>query len=339
MQCSNCQFENLPGMQRCGRCGASLQLASLAIDVHPPRASRTSKRLRQLFPITRYWNRLRFAGAAWAAARKAVRWPADLPALGLFLRGIVPGWPQRHAGRHTRGNAILGCYLGLLLSGLLFVGTPLGWLLLGLAMSVHAASILDLVAPAIQGLVQWIGYSLAVLMLLVAFLYYPSGRLLAQVATPMRFNMAAPPFQRGDVVLINPSVFRWRDPRPGDVVLYSIAAPDFREQGRGHGAILYRLEGNRLDRIIAEGGQKVRWRQGQLLIDDNPSPWLPLNPQLLPDGLEITVPKDCFLVFPTTDSLQYPAPVWETISKVPRSQIGGLVYLRSQPIWRLARIR
>ena len=45
MQCPSCQFENMPGSGRCARCGGFLALATAAIDVHPPRAARLSRRM------------------------------------------------------------------------------------------------------------------------------------------------------------------------------------------------------------------------------------------------------------------------------------------------------
>ena len=155
----------------------------------------------------RYWNRFRAAGAA-SPRFGYSGWPSDLQTPGVLLRMIVPGWAQRYAGRTVRGRWMFWCYLGLLLSGLLFIGTALGWLLLGLAISLHAASILDIVAASVVDFRQRLIYSGVAMLLLAAVVYYPAGRLLALVATPQRFNMAAPPFEAGDVVLVNPSAYR-----------------------------------------------------------------------------------------------------------------------------------
>ena len=65
--------------------------------------------------------------------------------------------------------------------------------------------------------------------------------------------------------------------------------------------LIYRLQGDRVDRILAQAGQKVTCSQGKLLVDGQPSPWLPLDPQQLPDGLDITVPENCYLILPSTD--------------------------------------
>ena len=124
MQCSNCQFENMPGIQTCGRCGANLQLATLGINVHPPRASRAAKLWRRWFPVAPFVRR--------AVGPSPVRSPPGAPTGGnpVFLRRqcfcgrSFPGWPQYYAGRTYRGKCIFWSYLGLLLTGLLFAGAP-----------------------------------------------------------------------------------------------------------------------------------------------------------------------------------------------------------------------
>ena len=186
MQCSNCQFQNIPGVQTCGRCGASLQLASSAIDVHPPRAGRIAKRWRRWFPIIRYWNRFRAANVL--STIRISGWPADLQTPGVLFRMIVPGWAQRCIGRTGRARWMFGCYLGLMLSGLLFIGTALGWLLLGLALSLHAASCLDIVATTSVDFRQRLIYTGAAMLLLTTIVYYPAGQLLALVATPQQLQ-------------------------------------------------------------------------------------------------------------------------------------------------------
>jgi hypothetical protein len=333
MQCSNCQFENMPGVRACGRCGASLQLASLSINVHPPRAGRLTKFVRRWFPLVLLWNRLTLAIAR--SLPGSFHWPADVPPASVLLRAIVPGWSQSYLGRVRRGKWMFWGYLGLLLSGLLFAGTFLGWTLLGLAMSLHAASVVDIVAPTVHEMRLRLGYAAATLALLTIVVYYPAGWLLAQVATPQRFATAAPPFEAGDVVLVSRMAYNRSPPEPGDVVLYQLAPQDI----GGDGHVVYRIMGERIDRVIARAGQKVTCSQGKLLVDGEPSAWLPLSPQPLPEGFDITVPKDYYLIIPSADALPRPMAVWRAMCIVPRGQIGGRVYWQSQPLWRFGPIR
>ncbi len=196
-------------------------------------------------------------------------------------------------------------YLGLLLSGLLFIGTGLGSLLLGLALAVHAASIVDVVASRVLDFRRRLAYSGAALFMLAVVVYYPAVHLLGLVANPQRFELAAPPFDAGDVVLVNPSAYRWSDPQPGDVVQYGRAPQDLRTRGPGAYATIYRLQGDRIDRILARGGDRVTCDQGRLLVNGEPSPWLPLDPRQLPDVRELTVPENCYLILPSADALVF----------------------------------
>jgi signal peptidase I len=250
---------------------------------------------------------------------------------------VVPGWAQWYTGRTVRAIGMFGGYLGLLLSGLLFIGTGLGLLLLGLAFSLHAASLLDVLGAGVLNFRQRLIYSGVAMLALMAAVYYPASQLLALVAIPQRFNLAAPPFEAGDVVLVNSSAYRSSDPQPGDVVHYRLPSRDARMAGpRGYPTI-YRVQGDRIDRILARAGDKVTCDQGRLLVNGQLSPWLPLSPQPFPDGLEITVPENCYLIFPSTAAL--PPEVWQIASVVPRAEIWGRVYWRNQPLWRFGAIR
>src|SRR6516165_3313579 len=141
MQCSSCRFENMPGVDRCGRCGSSLRLATAVLDVHPPRARPWAKRLRRYLPLHAISARLRDAAGEVcrqvSGGAEAVRFP--LPAPGIISRLVVPGWAHFYCGQVQLGWGFLGSYLVLLALGLLFLGTGLGSFLLGLAFSVHAS--------------------------------------------------------------------------------------------------------------------------------------------------------------------------------------------------------
>jgi signal peptidase I len=225
-------------------------------------------------------------------------------------------------------------YVAALLAGLLFAGTWLGLLLLGLAASLHAASITDIMAAQVSDLRRRLIYSGVVLFLLVFAAYYPAGQLLGWVATPIQFNLPSPPFEAGDVVLVNHSAYWSSDPQPGDVVQYVRGEQDIPMAGR-HGT--YRLGGDHIDRILARGGDKVTYVQGQLRVNGELSPWLSLDPLPLPDSLETVVPEGCYFILP---SARVPQPdMWRFVNFIPRRQISGRVYWRTQPLWRFGIVR
>ena len=76
-----------------------------------------------------------------------------LPEPEILSRLIVPGWAHIHSGLAIRGRFFLAAYLPLLLLGLARWGTGLGSILLGLAFSVHASSVVDILIR--QGTVRF----------------------------------------------------------------------------------------------------------------------------------------------------------------------------------------
>jgi hypothetical protein len=351
MQCSNCHFENMPGTPMCGRCGTSLNLGAAALDVHPPRAASWRKWLRRQLPVRRATSGIRNAVAATGTGVRDVvlaaggRQVADAvsaqrQALGVFWRLVVPGWSHYHIGLPLRGRWFLWGFLGLLIPGLLFLGTGWGSILIGLAFSVHSAAVLDIFnqsAPA-ESAGQQILKSIGVSILLFVLLYMPIGRLIALLAEPQVIQISTPPLQEGDVLLISHLAYRRSGPTPGDVVLYQSVSYRYQTANpSGHGIINYIYEGPRIDRIIAGPGEQVQWNAGWLTINGRLSPLRPLNPRMLPERLEIKVPADCYLIFATTTPNFGPAAdagAWQALSCVRRENIRGRVYLRTHPLFR-----
>jgi hypothetical protein len=71
------------------------------------------------------------------------------------------------------------------------------------------------------------------------------------------------------------------------------------------------------------------------LVNGKLSPLKPLIPRRLPASLSATVPRDCYLVFPTTtNNLGPTSPVnnWLGMSLIPQEQLHGIVYFRSHPL-------
>jgi signal peptidase I len=342
MQCSNCEFENMPGVEVCGRCGASLNLATAAIDVYPPRAGRWSKRLHLLAPATfrlRQW-RMQLASAM-ASAVGTVALPR--PAPGVFRRMVVPGWPQIHCGQVTRGRVFLYAYLAALIPGIFFTGTVLGSLLMGLAISVHASSVLDVVMTATHDLATRILYSLVCFLALAALVYWPTHWLVGRVAVPQRITTAAEPLEVGDVLWYNPSAYRRRPPQVGDVVLYAIPPTRLTGRMRGFNAA-YQIEGARIDRVVAGPGQQVEWTKEGPVVDGQPSRWLPLNPARVPTGWNVTVPAGQVCIVPSTTPIPPGAAAAfrrqiARIGLVSIRSVHGKVFFRSQPLWRMGWLR
>src|SRR5262245_19626175 len=100
MQCPNCRFQNMPGLESCGRCGTSLALATAVLDVNPPRATSWQKHVRRWLPW-RSVNNLRYAARDHRiSVGKALDEAAiALPESRLLARLIIPGWAHFFQGQ------------------------------------------------------------------------------------------------------------------------------------------------------------------------------------------------------------------------------------------------
>ena len=326
----------MPGVEVCGRCAAALNLTSMAVDVHPPRAGRRAKRRRKWFAALR---KLATLPELLLTPLENQFGPMDVqrPAMSIVPRMVVPGWPQMHCGRTSRGRIFLIGYLATLLPGLVLVGSSAGSVLLGLALALHASSVLDVV---FAGAPMWSSratQSLLYLLLLAGVVYVPAGWAITRVATPRMITHSTPPFLAGDVFLFNRAAYYWGEPCAGDVVYYRI--PEERVTGRtlrGNAAV-YQIGGERIDRVLAGPGRSVRWENGRLSVDGQPSPWLPLNPDAVSETVTLVVPGDAYFIVPSTDPLPStlrPSEITRLTSVVQADCIMGKVFVRSYPMSR-----
>jgi signal peptidase I len=323
-----------------------LALNSLNIDVHPPRASRRSKRLRRWIPRREYYRARDFVsdslGDTLGRFAESLRIP--LPSLAVARRFVVPGLAQIHAGMAARGWGFLILYVLLLGPGLIAWGTNLGPFLLGLAFSVHLCSIIDYLAQEGNVEMSSMGTAAAfVILMLVLGIYGPAGWGLWHVAATREYAMASPPFDRSDIVLYNRWAYARRPPRPGDVVLVrSNSGPLVPQESDRPHVRRYLRENEYIDRLLGGPGDRVVWDSGTLAVNGTAVPWGPLIPSKLPKHLEITVPNGSYLVLPTsslTTSAESPAQQWENRGFCTIDDILGGVYLRLHPLSRLWFIR
>jgi hypothetical protein len=286
MQCFNCGFHNMPGSRGCARCGADFALATAAIDVQPPRASGSGRRM---------------AGARAAIQRLAGRRPwgefgdrtghhdqtgdapvyraFDLPAavIAAFLAiasppALVPGLPHMLAGRGLLGGAICLAWILLMVAGISSVATVRGGLLLALAVTLHAASAALTTRVLVHSFrlrfARNAGFGLAVL----TICYLPVAWLVSRAVFPLGVYVDRPPLAAGDVVWVR----RGESPRPGE--------------------IWYAAGLRALVRVRAVAGQQVTWQKGLLLVDGEASPWQPAD-WAFADGTTATVGPGEALVF------------------------------------------
>jgi signal peptidase I len=254
---------------------------------------------------------------------------------------VVPGWPQYYLGRKLQGSIFLWGYLTCLPLGMLYAGTNLGALLLGLAISLHASSVADLVIAHADDRESRVMYSIGCLSLIGLALYFPAFQLITRVAIPLRFIMDSPPFQAGDVVIYNPSAYRRTEPQLGDMVVYRLPNERINAPGRGH--YVYDLRGQEIvGRLVAEPGQAITFEKGTLMVDDKPSPWSELFSGRFKEGYSTSMPPGSYFIstgFAQTPLNPIPDDLWLRFSTVPRERITGKVYFRTQPLSQIGFVR
>ncbi|HEV8293471.1 MAG TPA: S26 family signal peptidase [Tepidisphaeraceae bacterium] len=336
MQCPSCHFQNLPGSDSCGRCATSLLLAASDLDVNPPRARDRGGNFRRAdLYIQSVFRRL---NEGFQLIRgEQLDW--KIPPSGFLQRIFIPGWSHLHVGQRLKGWIFLTSFAVFMVFSVLYLGTASGSIMLGIAFSIHSTAALDVLmqlAPR-TSMLNRIGASFVVSGVLFGVLYFPIILLMSRVAIPREMERSSYPFNDGDVVLVN----SWRSPRPGQIMLYEL--PSINQDITHGGRRTYlRFYGDRIDRIIAGPGQKVVWEDQTLTIDGQISRLRPMQQDVLPSHLEMTVPADHYLIFPTTTPLmdpKLPMELWEKMSLIPAQSLQGEVYFQTRPLSRIGRIK
>jgi hypothetical protein len=139
MRCGRCEFENMPGLQKCMRCGSALSGSAEPVQVHPPRQPGWKKpirdlarRLRKAIPFLQ-WSADGFHG------RVFPEWLTKITRVGCFgaVLSIIPGLAHLVQKRFKSVQWWIVGWAILLLLGLLLFGSQIGMLILGLALGTH----------------------------------------------------------------------------------------------------------------------------------------------------------------------------------------------------------
>jgi hypothetical protein len=320
----------MPGSGRCARCGASLALATAAIDVHPPRAGRLS---RIELAIWRLWHGVGRLPSSLSQTQATIRTRTevtyfDLPTL---IRCIIPGWPQYRRGDWPRALFYLFTYLCLLLPGLVLTGTWWGSLLVGLAAATHIVSVCDAVVTMFATPSDRVRFTIVCGLWLCCGVYLPVGWLISRVATPISINATIRPFQQGDVLWYS----RWAEPSTGDLVVYTLPGLTIAGHMSGGQAANYVFAGNWIGQVMAMPGQKVSVNNGQWLVDGLVSKKQPMHRLAFLDGKSWVVPDGHAFVFPeglVPAGAQIKTGALDEVFAVPITRIAGRLYFQSLPL-------
>ncbi|OHB68962.1 MAG: hypothetical protein A2Y77_18095 [Planctomycetes bacterium RBG_13_62_9] len=135
MRCARCEFENIPGLARCIRCGSILEACSEVIQIHPPRMPAWRRPLRGAGRRLRGWHLA--PGSLPPHMQKAADSFLSETTVGLLL-SIIPGLAHLLRRRYREVWWLVILWLAFLCVGLYLYGSNPGALLIGLAIAVHA---------------------------------------------------------------------------------------------------------------------------------------------------------------------------------------------------------
>ncbi|HKQ48037.1 MAG TPA: S26 family signal peptidase [Phycisphaerae bacterium] len=343
MQCINCGFENIPGLQVCARCQSSLLLGE--IDVTPPRASA----IQLGTGLRRFWNA--FRNNIPNLADLLPRWRPTVYhpiALRSVVRCAIPGLAQIWHGQKALGRTILIVWLSLLLSAILSLGSGFTQFLFSAACVVHAVTVLLVLGANLnyERLPIRLLTGLAFFFGIWYFIYAPIGWLGTRFYQPLPLDGMARPdvLLNGDVILHEGP---WRRPdrfERGEIVVYRV---DWQMGGYAN-FYFAAVEGFNVDRIIGLPGDRVQAIDGKLLVNGEP-----LSAEHYPlaglrsvwgNGLDVALGLGEYLVIPSTLRMpgyqpQIPADQLTNFVRVAPVDILGRVALRIRPYSRFGSVK
>lgn len=279
MQCVNCQFENMPGLTKCVRCGSSLTLATANIDVLPPRAGRVVKQLRRVGFRTRFWSApLHAIRRGIESVRNALKTISfEVP----IYTALIPGWPQWVLKQRRLALVHFAAFMAFQIPSLLFLGSTVGSMCLAIVFSSHFSSVFSVLLVSRSDVRSRAVSGVSMLAVAALFVWFPMYRALEGFGWPMELLQPMAGFLRGDVILLEQGVAR-----PGEMVVYqpSSQLPN----------LVFR--GNWVGRVLAEGPAHVEWKSSKLTIDGLPSSWQPPAGGVPTQDQTMIVPAGCVLV-------------------------------------------
>jgi hypothetical protein len=244
-------------------------------------------------------------------------------------------------GRRILGQTILAVWLLVVLTGLLLVGSAVGWWLYGLALCLHSVGI----GLALSGRLAYqptrrrVVVGFAAFVCLQMLVYWPVLYLAGGFVVPVQvFGIRDTALVRNADTLLRQGYFlRSGNRQYGDLVMYSI--------GRRHGQGYRLQEGVGLDRIVGLPGDRVTLRDGVLLVNGRrPSAQGQPLARLRDPAVQIDIQAglDEYVILPSLLGFGVHGNVSQTmindfygeVSRVKRHDVLGKVWWRLRPFGR-----
>jgi hypothetical protein len=224
---------------------------------------------------------------------------------------LLPGCPHLVWGQRERGWALVGSFVGSLITGLWAWGTWLGWGLFAFAFITHITSVTDVLRqssfphyPSRTALVITSGG-------LGLFCYLPFLFILSLLAWP-----GFEPYGTGSGFLVNCWAYRASEPRQGQWIWMRLPPS----------------EEPRAAQVVAVSGQEVEWTGRNWRVEGKEK-YLhsPLRLTAWPQACRFKVPANQVLVEPEDDGVSTP-PVGPLVLVSP-DRIIGRAWAQFYPVW------
>ena len=259
MRCARCEFENIPGQMRCLRCGSILEAGSAVIEIYPPRMAAWRKPFRD---VMRWLRGRRLMSKMPAVVRRSCDVAISDSLVGLVLN-VVPGLPYLLKRRFREVRLLVPVWLVLLCASVLYYHSPIGGLLFGLTLAVHAwIAVRYGLIKEIEGFTERVALVVIVIILL-ALLYWAVPRVAIRGFTGGYTSLTIPALNvsTGDYFLVR-HVRSTEEPLPrGTLVL--IEPPEilnaYRRQRLNQGQTM-------IGQIVALPGETVRVERNAYVI-------------------------------------------------------------------------
>lgn len=296
MRCPQCAFENMPGMQRCLRCGNALELPGPA-RCDPPRMARWKKPFRQfirsvraIFPAADRWlSRLPLPGSG--ALQAALSYGKDVLndyAVVMFL-SLAPGLGHAIHRNFRTIRWVWLAWLVCLIGGLFFFPTGSGLALFGIALALHAWMIFH---AAIKEVLPrfWQRMIVVPVLTLGVFLFYrliASALQLGGAAAPMAWPAYG--CEQGDYLLT------WRSEAAYPWQRGDLAVCRFR---RVYNQTVQDMATVTVGQVVGLPGETLTMEQGRFLIDGQPldQERYPIPTWLQGGDYSVIIPADTYCV-------------------------------------------
>ena len=262
MRCPRCEFENIPGKDKCFKCGSVLEVTSSIIDFDPPRMAKWKK------PFRFFRRFLRTAFGKSSASINFLRpaWLKFFSRDGIFavFISIIPGLSHLFQGRFREIFWYVLLWAVGILGGLSLYGSFIGWILFGTALGLHAWIAMNAGNVEEMSDIKYKLWAFVIVLFGFFVLYSYLGRVIFHNVASGHSNVTIPyqKIYQGDFLLANRRAVEDNSLKRGSLVLVPLY-----ERRRGRRVFFRERESLMVVQIVGLGGEKLEIKEETFFIN------------------------------------------------------------------------